>query len=293
MQSLPFVCGSIVCTNASLMIHRQLRLVGTRMYALNGFLVMYSLGIKLKLSSSFSRCHWCNCQTGTTPSACLPEPELNWRFASKKLWLTISITSRKFFGIQLYQKCWKSTVPKSGHFNFSHWTPISRATGNHQQVGEIFFFVSSYETLEDAMSPAFMNAVKLESLSSEAPLPALSGKKSVPWTEQSPEHTYTVSGLEGKAQRDKRQRLLNQPSAFRSQCPNWGVCPTENQRHLSCQGGLLNLFMVAQGIWSRGRSHILSSELLGQNLNHSLSVPQHAYPHQVKWKGLGKCAQAT
>lgn len=158
MQSLPFVCGSI---NASLMIHRQLRLVGTRMYALNGFLVMYSLGIKLKLSSSFSRCHWCNCQTGTTPSACLPEPELNWRFASKRLWLTISITSRNFFGIQLYQKCWKSTVPKSGHPNFSHLTPISRATGNHQQAGEIFIFVSSYETLEDAMSPAFMNTVKL------------------------------------------------------------------------------------------------------------------------------------
>lgn len=80
-------CGTIICTNAFLMIHRQVQLVGTRMYALNGFLVMYSPEIRLKLSSSFSRCHQCNCQTGTTSSACFPEPELNWRFASKNLWL--------------------------------------------------------------------------------------------------------------------------------------------------------------------------------------------------------------
>lgn len=75
------------------------------------------------------------------------------------------------------------------------------------------------------MSPVFMNTVKLAVPNGEpvlwSTLLALSGKKSIPWTAQSPEHIYTVSGLEGKAQRDKRQRLLNQTSAFRSRCPKW------------------------------------------------------------------------
>lgn len=101
------------------MIHRQLLLVGTRMFALNGFLVMYSLEIKLKVSSSFSRCHPCNCQTGTTSSACFPEPELNWRFASKKALAYIFNHHHLFFGLRHHWKCWESTLSKSGHFNLS------------------------------------------------------------------------------------------------------------------------------------------------------------------------------
>lgn len=125
MQSLPFVsCGSTICTNTSLMIHRRSELVGTRMYALNGFLVMYSREIKLKLSSSFSRCHWCNCQAGTTPSACLPEPEWNWRFASQKLWRTFSITSSDFFWHSALHKITENLLS----LNWVPWTLLSLDT---------------------------------------------------------------------------------------------------------------------------------------------------------------------